>query len=467
MEYRAVLLFAFAAQQIILSSSLKLPKETPGPGSVLEASDGCLYQLVSLLPDNHTTDAAAPAMALLGLVSAPMGGYKPLYNEEQQGTVLDIVEAPPYNWSQELDGKPCKPSLRAHILPRTFKALSHPVVVSNNTSSELLHFTEIQHELEEQGLKVAELAGDNATKDAFAKMLGYAASSISGKVHMVVKDAEGFAHDQNCADAVAQSVASELHIPVEYVHVNLTVDENETEPGAKNSSLLQQHQELSSGKRVTASIEISLLEGIHMDLEAWTKYATAGSFNKEMTRQFRQASLNGTDHKPRVVDVTLNIERSSNPLAAKLTAQRGIGSQVAVAAEKGLKPWTDAMLNAATVRDQHAERGTTLAEAAFAAKERSQSLEVQARQWDALPGAHAKVQARKLHKKAKHFMAVATEDDKKAKDSFKMAKSIDDSLPAYQRQAQQGAYHEIAKVAADVQAPLPPLALTQKKNGGM
>lgn len=477
MEYRAWLLLAVAAQQIILSSSLKLSKESPGPGSVLEASDGCLYQLVSLLPESYTANAA-PTMALLSLVSAPREGY-----DGQPGLLRQSVDTH-RDFMVNLDGKPCKPTLRAHILPRTFKVVSHPAaVVSNHTSSSLLRFAKIQQELEEQGLKVAKLAHDKATKDAFQGMLTKAnATSISnsnassnstgnatkktemtGQLKLDVVEAEAFTHDKNCEDAIRMSVAKKLNIPLEYVKVDFTLDDNGTNSAAKNSSLLQQHQESSSVyHRVTASIKISLPEGSHMDLEAWREDATADSFNEEVSRQFRQAALNGNLRQPHVVDVTLGIERSAyppSPLTAQRKAQREIGSQVAVAADKGLKPWTDAMLNAAKVRDQHAARGNTLAKAAFAAGKRDQSLEAQARQWRALPGAHAKFQAGKLQKKANHFMAAATDADKKAKDSFKIAKSIDDSLPAYHRQAQQGAYHEIAKVAADVQAPLPSLAL--------
>eukprot|EP00930_Biecheleria_cincta_P005724 TRINITY_DN106663_c0_g1_i1.p1 TRINITY_DN106663_c0_g1~~TRINITY_DN106663_c0_g1_i1.p1 ORF type:complete len:448 (-),score=118.20 TRINITY_DN106663_c0_g1_i1:37-1185(-) len=158
-------------------------------------------------------------------------------------------------------------------------------------------------------------------------------------------------------------------------------------------------------------------------------------------------------------------EATVGPSAPVEEAQRKIASEVAKAADKGLQPWTEAMMNAAKVRDQHAARGNTLAVAAFTAETKAQSLEESARKWDALPGAPSKYQAGKLRKKAKFYMDMATDADKKAKGFFKTAKSIDDSLPAYSRQAEQGAYHEMAMVSPDVQAPLPPLVLTQQKKG--
>lgn len=52
---------------------------------------------------------------------------------------------------------------------------------------------------------------------------------------------------------------------------------------------------------------------------------------------------------------------------------------------------------------------------------------------------------------------------RKARKYLSIAKNIDDSLPAYARQAEQGAYHSMAMVAPDVPAPLPPLVFVQKK----
>lgn len=69
--------------------------------------------------------------------------------------------------------------------------------------------------------------------------------------------------------------------------------------------------------------------------------------------------------------------------------------------------------------------------------------------------------AEQLQEQAKEAMGAAKENEKKAKKYLSIAKSIDESLPAYSRQAEQGAYHAISMVAPDVPAPLPPLVLQQ------
>ena len=56
-------------------------------------------------------------------------------------------------------------------------------------------------------------------------------------------------------------------------------------------------------------------------------------------------------------------------------------------------------------------------------------------------------------------------DPRKAEEYLSTAKSIEDSLPAYSREAQQGAYRAMAMVAPEIPPPLPPLVLTQKKWG--
>jgi len=416
----------------------------------------------------------------------------------------------------------------------------------------VLQFQRLQQELEEQGLKVAKLAHDNASKEVFRGMLvgakdgsatianasssdqdgesslgdssakaianassrssssseqneesslGHSSAkaiandtnsdqntssslgnssattiadasnnTMSGQLHLNVVSPDLFSKDPACRDAIRIAVSKKMHVPLEWVSADLIPEGKENGSVAKNSSLLQQQQESSSVKsRVTASFEISVPGGIHMDLEARRKGATVDSFHEELSWQFRQALPNDEIQKlqpPDVLEVSLDIPKPAfppSPMTKEKNAPKKLASQTAAAAEKGLKPWTDAMVNAAKVRDQHAARGNALAKAAFSAEETAQSLEAEARKWDLLPGAAARLQAGKLRKKANHFIATATDADKKAKDSFKIAKSIDDSLPAYQRQAEQGAYHEMAKVAPDVQAPLPPLVLTQNK----
>jgi len=158
--------------------------------------------------------------------------------------------------------------------------------------------------------------------------------------------------------------------------------------------------------------------------------------------------------------------------AAKTKATAGAGSKseeaqraevfaTAKAAEEGMRPWTEAMQNAAKVRDAYASRGKELAAASLTAERNAQHLEKESRDWQGVKTPRAERKASNLHSKAEEFMATASDTDAKARKYFDIAKSIDGSLSSYSQQAEQGAYHAMAMVSPDVPAPLPPLALVQ------
>mmetsp|Transcript_20433 Transcript_20433/g.36656 ORF Transcript_20433/g.36656 Transcript_20433/m.36656 type:complete len:423 (+) Transcript_20433:91-1359(+) len=137
--------------------------------------------------------------------------------------------------------------------------------------------------------------------------------------------------------------------------------------------------------------------------------------------------------------------------------------QAAAAAEKGLAPWTKAMADTVKIKNEYVARANKLAAGSVTAEQQAKSLETEARQWDEYKDPVSKYKAKKLRSKAEALMGAATAGDTQAQEWFKTARYIDSTLPGYTRQAEQGAYHEMAMVVPDVQAPLPPLVLTQEK----
>ncbi|CAJ1429527.1 unnamed protein product [Effrenium voratum] len=152
-------------------------------------------------------------------------------------------------------------------------------------------------------------------------------------------------------------------------------------------------------------------------------------------------------------------EATRGPFSKAEKAQKAQVEALAAAGSAG-EDWTEAMHQAVKVRDAYSSRSKELAQAAFTAEQGAQQLEQEAQQWQQLKSSGLS-KAKALHLRAQEFMAAASENDQKANKYLGIAKSIDDSLPAYSRQAAQGAYHAMSMVA-DVPPPLPPLAFAQK-----
>lgn len=161
-------------------------------------------------------------------------------------------------------------------------------------------------------------------------------------------------------------------------------------------------------------------------------------------------------------------EATTGPFSKLEKSQQEQVKATAAAASAGVG-WAEAMAGATRVRDAYSRRSQDFAQAAAASEQSAQSLAMEAKEWRQLSGAdptkRAKVQrkAMRLQEEANEALTAAREEDQKAQKYLSIAKSIDDSLPAYSQQAEQGAYHAMSMVAPDVPAPLPPLVFVQKK----
>ncbi|CAK9100016.1 unnamed protein product [Durusdinium trenchii] len=168
-------------------------------------------------------------------------------------------------------------------------------------------------------------------------------------------------------------------------------------------------------------------------------------------------------------------EATTGPFSKLEKSQQEQVKATAAAASAGVG-WAEAMAGATRVRDAYSRRSQDFAQAAAASEQSAQSLAMEAKEWRQLSGAdptkRAKVQrkAMRLQEEANEALTAAREEDqtlgtdedlghevnrRKAQKYLSIAKSIDDSLPAYSQQAEQGAYHAMSMVAPDVPAPLP------------
>jgi len=202
--------------------------------------------------------------------------------------------------------------------------------------------------------------------------------------------------------------------------------------------------------RLAARFATNAEAAVHQILDTAKKQAhtEAMSILREVLPPMREAARAAA-----IGEATPKVEKS----------QLEANTEAAAAAEKGMAPWRKAMGETVKIKNEYVSRANALAAGSVTAEQQAQSLEKEARQWDEFKDPVSKVQAKKLRSKAQALMGAATAGDKQAQEWFKTAKYIDSTLPAYSRQAEQGAYHEMAMVVPDVQAPLPPLVLTQEK----
>ncbi|CAK9113999.1 Vacuolar protein sorting-associated protein 51 homolog (Protein fat-free homolog) [Durusdinium trenchii] len=136
-------------------------------------------------------------------------------------------------------------------------------------------------------------------------------------------------------------------------------------------------------------------------------------------------------------------EATTGPFSKLEKSQQEQVKATAAAASAGVG-WAEAMAGATRVRDAYSRRSQDFAQAAAASEQSAQSLAMEAKEWRQLSGAdptkRAKVQrkAMRLQEEANEALTAAREEDQKAQKYLSIAKSIDDSLPAYSQQAEQG-----------------------------
>jgi len=220
-------------------------------------------------------------------------------------------------------------------------------------------------------------------------------------------------------------------------------------------------------------------EAAHVEDDARRAAGFALGVEQQVHKQLEEAKRQAREEAFAVMQEVMPMVQSAARSAAKKKATTGPFSKLeksqeeqvkatAAAASSGLQPWSEAMQGAEKVRDAYSQRSHELAQAAAAAQQTATALSAEAEQWrqlrsaDETKAAQVESKAEQLQEQAKEAMGAAKENEKKAKKYLSIAKSIDESLPAYSRQAEQGAYHAISMVAPDVPAPLPPLVLQQK-----
>lgn len=131
-------------------------------------------------------------------------------------------------------------------------------------------------------------------------------------------------------------------------------------------------------------------------------------------------------------------------------------------AQKAMQPYLEAMNKAADAEDKYIARGNDLERQAAQQQQQAQELQAQADGWRAVPGEDAAEKVRKLMTQARSARRQAAELNGKAGVDFKTAQSIEETLPQYNHQAAQAAYHAQSLLLPGVQAPLPPLVLSQQ-----
>lgn len=215
-------------------------------------------------------------------------------------------------------------------------------------------------------------------------------------------------------------------------------------------------------------------EAAHVEDDARRAAGFALGVEQQVHKQLEEAKRQAREEAFAVMQEVMPMVQSAARSAAKKKATTGPFSKLeksqeeqvkatAAAATSGLQPWSDAMQGAAKERDAYSQRSHELAQAAAAAQQTATALSAEAEQWrqlrsaDETKAAQVESKAEQLQEQAKEAMGAAKENEKKAKKYLSIAKSIDESLPAYSR-----AYHAISMVAPDVPAPLPPLVLQQK-----